>query len=139
MASIKAQGKSRAKERKARKFLDPETDPANYSILYEAEFHIPWNSLHFNEQTLYIKRKRREASASNTPTTMGAVPISAELAQMLHDLEIAVGQLTTQVTNLSTAANTSVHTVQATKLAVARPKAWNRKGGSVEARFFLAS
>ena len=65
---------------------------------------------------------------------------TAKLAQMLHDLEVAMGQLTTQVTNLSTATNTSVHTAaQATKLAVARPKPWNGKGGSVEARFFLAA
>ena len=71
---------------------------------------------------------------------MGTVPTLAELSQMLHDLGITVGQLTTQVTNLSTAANTSVHTTtQATKLAVARPKPWNGKGRSVEARFFLAA
>ena len=51
-----------------------------------------------------------------------------------------MGQLTTQVTNLSAATNTSVHTAtRATKLAVAQPKPWNRKGGSVEARFFLAA
>ena len=140
MASIKAQGKSWAKEWKAWKFLGPETDPTDYAALYETEFHVPWNSLHFDEQTLYIERKQWEASASNTPTVMGTVPTSAELAQMLHDLGIAVGQFTTQVTNLSTAANTSIHTaVRAAKLAVAWPKAWNGKGESVEARFFLAA
>ena len=140
MASIKAQGKSQAKERKTQKLQGPEPDPTNYATLFEEEFYVPWNSLHFNEQTLYIKRKLQEASASNTPTTMGTVPTSAELAQMLYNLGIAVGQLTTQVTNLSTATNTSIHTAtQATKLAVAQPKAWNGKGGSIEAQFFLAA
>ena len=140
MASIKAQGKSRAKEQKARKLLGPEQDPTNYATLYKEEYHIPWNSLHFDEQTLYIEKKQREASASNTPTTMGTTPTAAELAQMLHDLGVAMGQLTTQVTNLSAATSTSVHTAaRATKLAVAWPKPWNGKGGSEEARFFLAA
>ena len=54
---------------------------------------------------------------------MGTIPTAAELAQMLHNLRVAMGQLTTQVANLSTTANTSVHTAaQATKLAVAQPK-----------------
>ena len=140
MASIKAQGKSRAKEWKAKKFLGPETDPTNYATLYEEEFHLPWNSLHSDKQTLYIEKQQREASASNTPITMGTVPTAAELAQILHDLGVAMGQLTTQVANLSAATNTSVHTTAwATKLAVARPKPWNGKGGSIEARFFLAA
>ena len=61
-------------------------------------------------------------------------------SQMLHDLGVAMGQHTTQVANLSTTTNISVHTAaQAMKLAVAQPKPWNRKGGSVEARFFLAA
>ena len=51
---------------------------------------------------------------------MGTVPTAAELAQMLHDLGVAMRQFTTQVENLSTAANTSVHaTTQAAKMAVA--------------------
>ena len=59
---------------------------------------------------------------------------------MLHDLGVAMGQLTTQVANLSTATNTSIHTAaRATKLAVARPKPWNGKRGSIEAWFFLAA
>ena len=71
---------------------------------------------------------------------MGTVPTAAELTQMLHDLGIAMGQLTAQVANLSTATNTSVHTAaRATKLAVAWPKPWNGKGGSVEARFLLVA
>ena len=41
---------------------------------------------------------------------MGTVPTAAELTQMLHDLGVAMGQLTMQVANLSTAANTSIHT-----------------------------
>lgn len=120
--------------------MGPEPDSTDYTTLYEAEFHLPWKSLHFDEQALYIERKQRETSASNTPTTMGTVPTPAELAQMLHNLGVAMGQLTTQVTNLSTATNTSVHTTaQATKLAVAQPKPWNGEGGSIEAQFFLAT
>ena len=110
MASIKAQGKSRAKEQKAQKYKGPEPDPTDYTTLYQEEFHVLWDSLHFDEQTLYIDQKRREASASNTPITMGAVPTAAELAQMLHDLGVAMRQLTAQVANLSTATNTSIHT-----------------------------
>ena len=41
---------------------------------------------------------------------MGTVPTAAELAQMLHDLGVAMGQLTTQVANLSSATNTTIHT-----------------------------
>ena len=121
VASVKAQVKSRAKEQKARKFQGPEQDPTNYATLYEAEFHVPWNSLHFDEQTLYIERKQREASVLNTPSSsMGIVPTLAELAQMLHDLGVAMGQLTTQVANLSTVATTIAHTTaQAAKVAVA--------------------
>ena len=140
MASIKAQAKSQAKERKAQKYQGPKSDPTDYTTLYKEEFHVPWNSLHFNEQTLYIDQKRQEASASNTPTTRGTVPTAAELTQMLHDLGVAMGQLTMQVTNLSTATNTSIHTAARTmKLAVARPKPWNGKGGSVKAQFFLVA
>jgi len=55
VASIKAQGKSRAKERKSQKLCIPESDPTNYAELYEEEFFIPWSSFHFNKQSLYIE------------------------------------------------------------------------------------
>ena len=55
-------------------------------------------------------------------------------SQMLHDLGVAMGQHTTQVANLSTTTNISVHTAaQAMKLAVAQPKPWTGKGGSIKA------
>ena len=66
MASLKAQGKSRAKERKARKLRLPDPDPTDYADLFEQENFRPWSSLHVDEQNLYIEQKRREASAANT-------------------------------------------------------------------------
>ena len=75
MASIKAQGKSRAKEQKTWKLLGPETDPTNYTTLYEEEFHLPWNSLHFDKQTLYIEEKRQEALCYVTVGTLSQLGI----------------------------------------------------------------
>lgn len=60
-----------------------------------------------------------------------AAPTSAELGQMLLDLGVAMGNLTAQVATLTTAVTTSANTSSRTiKIAVAWPKAWNRKGGS---------
>ena len=58
MASLKAQGKSRAKERKAHKLRISDQDPTDYADLYKAEHFVPWSSLHIDEQTLYIEQKR---------------------------------------------------------------------------------
>ena len=145
MASIKAQGKWRAKERKARKLRIPASDPTDYADLFEQENFRPWSSLHVDEQQLYIEQKRREASAPNTSTTntpsmANPPPTQADLAQMVHDLGVLLGNLATQVGTLTTAANTTAQTTARTsKTSVARPKAWTGKGRSVEAWHFLAA
>src|ERR1700761_4742990 len=141
-ASIKAQGKSRAKERKSQKLCIPEPDPTNYAELFKEEHFRPWSSLHVDKQTLYIEQKRREESALSTPSTSRAnpPPTAANLAQMILDLGVHLGNLTTQVATLKTAANTTAQTSARTaKIAVARPKAWTGKGRSVEAWHFLAA
>lgn len=88
--------------------------------------------LHFDKQTLYIEKKVREEEESrissptrslstsfpplfSTPpsavlTAQMAAPTSAELAQMLLDLGVAMGNLTVQVATLTTAATTSANT-----------------------------
>ena len=58
-----------------------------------------------------------------------AAPTSAKLAQMLLNLRVALGNLTTQVTALITAITTNANTSsQTSKVAVAWPRAWNGKG-----------
>ena len=67
-------------------------------------------------------------------------PTQADLAQMVHDLGVLLGNLATQVGTLTSAANTTAQTTARTsKVSVARPKAWTGKGRSVEARHFLAA
>src|ERR1700761_5101135 len=67
-------------------------------------------------------------------------PTQADLAQMILDLGIHLGNLTTQVATLMTTANTSSQTSARTaKIAVACPKVWTGKGRSVEAWHFLAA
>lgn len=59
---------------------------------------------------------------------------------MVLDFGVVLGNLMTQVTTLTTTAATSANTSsQVSKLAVARPKAWNGKGGSIDAQYFLAA
>jgi len=70
----------------------------------------------------------------------GGPPTQANLAQMIQDLGLHLGNLATQVATLTTAANTTTQTSTCTaKVAVARPKAWTCKERSVEARHFLAA
>ena len=59
---------------------------------------------------------------------------------MVLDLGVAVGHITTQLNTLAQQVMLATSTrPQATKVAVACPKAWNGKGGSVETRHFLAT
>jgi hypothetical protein len=71
------------------------------------------------------------------------IPTSAELAVMLAQVMNSVGLLTTQVQDLATEvanlAATRTRSGAASKVAVARPKAWDGKSGSAEARHFLAA
>src|SRR6201996_5214926 len=67
-------------------------------------------------------------------------PTQANLAQMIQDLGVLLGNLATQVGTLTTTANTTAQTTARTsKVSVTRPKAWTGKGRSVEARHFLAT
>jgi hypothetical protein len=71
------------------------------------------------------------------------IPTAAELAVMLAQVMNSVGLLTTQVQDLATEvvnlAATWTRTGANSKDAVTRPKAWDGKSGSVEARHFLAA
>jgi len=70
----------------------------------------------------------------------GPPPTQAELAQLVHDLGIALGNLATQVTSLTNTTTTNAQTsARMSKVAVACPKAWNSKGRSVKAWHFLAA
>ena len=73
-------------------------------------------------------------------TTGGAAPTLADLTRVVLDLGVAVGHITTQLNTLTQQVTLATSTCpQAAKVAVARPKAWNGKGGSVEARHFLTA
>ena len=85
-------------------------------------------------------RNTPTASSSHLPPTGGPAPTLADLTRVVLDLGVAVGHITTQLNTLAQQVTlaTSTHP-RAAKIAVARPKAWNGKGGSVEARHFLAA
>ena len=84
-------------------------------------------------------------SGRNTPTPGGSTlptgpaPTLADLTRVVMDLGIAVGHITNQLNTFTQQVTLATSTrPRAAKVAVARPKAWNGKGGSVEARHFLA-
>ena len=86
-------------------------------------------------------------SGTNTPVaggshlpTGGPAPTLADLTRVVLDLGVAVGHITTQLNTLAQQVTLATSTrPRASKVAVARPKAWSGKGGSVEARHFLAA
>ena len=79
------------------------------------------------------------ASGSHLPTS-GPAPTLADLTRVVLDLGVAVGHITTQLNTLAQQVTLATSTrPRAAKVAVARPKAWSGKGGSVEARHFLAA
>ena len=87
-------------------------------------------------------RNTLTASRSHLPsaTTSGPAPTLADLTRVVLDLGVAVGHITTQLNTLAQQVTLATSTrPRATKVAVACPKAWNGKGGSVEARHFLAA
>ena len=70
----------------------------------------------------------------------GPAPTLSDLTRVVMDLGIAVGHITTQLTTLTQQVTLATSTCpRAAKVAVACPKAWNGKGGSFEARHFLAA
>ena len=85
-------------------------------------------------------RNTPTASGSHLPPTGGPAPTLADLTRVVLDLGVAVGHITTQPNTLAQQVTLATSTrPRAAKVAVARPKAWNGKGGSVEARHFLAA
>ena len=85
-------------------------------------------------------RNTPTASGSHLPPTGGPAPTLADLTRVVLDLGVAVGHITTQLNTLAQQVTLATSTrPRAAKVAVARPKAWNGKGGSVEARHFLAA
>jgi hypothetical protein len=66
----------------------------------------------------------------------GPPPTLDDLTRLMHDVGNAVGLLAQQVLDLTRAQNAGR---QGTKDAIPRPKAWDGKGGSAEARHFLAA
>ena len=85
-------------------------------------------------------RNTPTASRSHLPPAGGPAPTLADLTRVVLYLGVAVGHITTQLNTLAQQVTLATSTrPQATKVAVARPKAWNGKGGSVEARHFLAA
>ena len=86
-------------------------------------------------------RNTPTASRSHIPATTGSpTPTLADLTRVVLDLGVAVGHITTQLNTLTQQVRLATSTrPRAAKVVVARPKAWNGKGGSVEARHFLAT
>ena len=86
------------------------------------------------------ERNTPTASGSHLLATSSPAPTLADLTRVMMDLGVAVGHITTQLNTLAQQVTLATSTrPRATKVAVARPKAWNGKGGSVEARHFLAA
>ena len=99
-----------------------------------------------SEQSYAEVMSQPGSSRRNTPTpgpsmtTGGAPPTLADLTRVVLDLGVAVGHITTQFNTLTQQVMLATSTCpRAAKVAVARLKAWNGKGGSVEARHFLAA
>ena len=84
------------------------------------------------------RRNTPTASGSHLPPTSGPAPTLADLTRVVLDLGVTVGHITTQLNTLAQQVMLATSRCpRAAKIAVARPKAWNGKGGSVEARHFL--
>ena len=100
-----------------------------------------------SETESYADEMSQAGSGTNTPVaggshlpTGGPALTLADLTRVVLDLGVAVGHITNQLNTLAQQVTlaTSTHP-RASKVAVARPKAWSGKGGSVEARHFLAA
>jgi hypothetical protein len=70
------------------------------------------------------------------PAPPAAPPTLDDLTRLMQDVGNAVGLLAQQVLDLTRAQNAGR---SGTKDAIPHPKAWDRKGGSAEARHFLAA
>ncbi len=106
-----------------------------------------WEDLSGDEQQTLLRQQPEEDDpmASGSGTTLPPTqPTIADIMILVHDIGQAVGQLTTQVTALTAqvAANVAAPAAAAPpnkKDIVSKPKPWDGKGGSTEARHFLAA
>ena len=123
------------------------TDSARDKIItdLEAAWDLPSDTE--SEPESYADVMSQPGSGTNTPVaggshlpTGGPAPTLADLTRVVLDLGVAVGHITTQLNTLAQQVTLATSTrPRAAKVAVARPKAWSGKGGSVEARHFLAA
>ena len=135
----------------------------DYEVLYKQETHRDWDLLSFEEQQKYVEAKvaeeeqrervrqktthqsmldpSQQASGSGSAPAALATPMTVEaMGHALQGLMQAMSVMVTSVNNLTTNVNiASSVRPWATKVAVSKPKAWNGKGGSMEARHFLAA
>ena len=114
----------------------------------ESAWDVPSDTESESEQSNAEVMSQARSSGRNTPiasgshlsTTGGTAPTLTDLTRVVLDLGVAVGHITTQLNTLAQQVTLATSTrPQAAKVAVARSKAWNGKGGSVEARHFLAA
>ncbi len=106
-----------------------------------------WEDLSDEKQQKLLKQQPEEDNpmASGSGTTLPPTqPSIADIMVLVHDIGQAVGQLTTQVQALTAqvAANVAAPAAAALpnkKDIVSKPKPWDGKGGSTEARHFLAT
>ena len=106
-----------------------------------------WEDLDADEQQTLLRQQPEEDDpmASGSGTTLPpATPSIADIMVLISDIGQAVGQLTTQVTALTAQVAANVAAPAAApppnkKDIVSKPKPWDGKGGSTEARHFLAA
>jgi hypothetical protein len=148
-------GKCRAATLRAAHLPPSKSKQSKYRDLrQEIEETIPsrfvdWEDLSDEEQQEILEREYQyQLDIDTRMSAPGAalpppIPTSAELAVMLAQVMNSVGLLTTQVQDLATEvanlAATRTRSGTTSKDAVARPKAWDGKSGSAEARHFLAA
>ena len=154
--------KEKRSSQKPTKCIRHQTPPIDYEVLYEQETHREWDLLSFEDQQKYVEAKVAEAEQrqavrqktshqsmsdpSQQASGSGAVPPPATpmtieaMGHVLQGLMQAMNVMVTTVNNFTTNVNiASSVRPRATKVAVSKPKAWNGKGGSMEARHFLAA
>ena len=154
--------KEKQSSQKITKRARRQSPPVDYEVLYKQETHRDWDLLSFEEQQKYIEAKVAEVEQRQTvrqktshqsmsdpsqqASGSGAVPPPATpmtieaMGHVLQGLMQAMNVMVTTVNNLTTNVNiASSVRPRATKVAVSKPKAWNGKGGSMEARHFLAA
>ena len=154
--------KEKRSKQKITKRARRQSPPINYEVLYEQETHRDWDLLSFEEQQEYVEAKIEEeekrktvrqkishqsmsdpsqqASGSGTvpppATPMTIEAMGHALQSLMQAMNVTVTTVNTLTTNVNVASSVRP---RATKVAVSKPKAWNGKGGSMEARHFLAA